>query len=414
MLTVIRDMMDNDKKLSILVVMPCYLPATIYGGPVFCVHNMNKWLVREGHSVTVFTTDADGDTNLNVPLSTDVNVDGVSVHYFSRLANNKFFFSWDLTRAIIAKSNDFDIVHINWMYTYPTLITSRICIAKKQPYIISPHGMLDREAFRIKSKIKKFLYYNLLEKRTLQNATTIHYASIGERKNSIFQEEVPIEVVANGVEKISFPVANGSLEGDLSLPDLSTKSPVVVTLGRLNYIKGFDNLLLAWADFIKQYPDAHLIIAGPSDGSYGEILYELARVLDLEEHVTFTGMVQPENKYSLLSLSSFYVCSSHLESFGMSIVEAMSIGIPVLVTDRVNINADIIQSGAGVVSSTDPQDICRGLVNMTKSKIRLKTMGKRAKELVENRYMSDVVQIEMVSLYRTAYSRHNERHGAST
>ena len=68
--------------LRILHVVPTYLPARRYGGPIVAVHGLCKALAARGHEVDVFTTNVDGDSRLDVPVATPVDVDGVSVRYF--------------------------------------------------------------------------------------------------------------------------------------------------------------------------------------------------------------------------------------------------------------------------------------------------------------------------------------------
>src|SRR5687768_5260636 len=68
--------------MRILHVVPTYLPARRYGGPVVAVHGLCKALAGRGHSVDVFTTNVDGDRTLDVPTGRVVEMDGVRVHYF--------------------------------------------------------------------------------------------------------------------------------------------------------------------------------------------------------------------------------------------------------------------------------------------------------------------------------------------
>ena len=69
--------------MKILHVVPTYLPARRYGGPIFAVHGLCKALAARGHDVGVITTNVDGDETSNVPLGEAVDVDGVKVHYYA-------------------------------------------------------------------------------------------------------------------------------------------------------------------------------------------------------------------------------------------------------------------------------------------------------------------------------------------
>ena len=73
---------EDVRKLRILQVVPTYFPAVRYGGPIRSVHFLAKALAERGHEVHVFTTSVDGPHDLDVPLATPVNIDGVLVRYF--------------------------------------------------------------------------------------------------------------------------------------------------------------------------------------------------------------------------------------------------------------------------------------------------------------------------------------------
>ena len=70
--------------LKLLHVVPTYLPATRYGGPIYSVHGLCKALAVRGHEVHVFTTNVDGPGDSAVPLGRPVDLDGVKVWYFPR------------------------------------------------------------------------------------------------------------------------------------------------------------------------------------------------------------------------------------------------------------------------------------------------------------------------------------------
>src|SRR5262245_35937718 len=68
--------------LRLLHVVPSYLPATVYGGPLYSIHGLCKALAEYGHDVSVFTTNLDGERDMDLPLGTPVERDGVQVSYF--------------------------------------------------------------------------------------------------------------------------------------------------------------------------------------------------------------------------------------------------------------------------------------------------------------------------------------------
>src|SRR5436305_3271637 len=69
--------------VKILHVVPTYLPARRYGGPIVAVHGLCRALAARGHDMTVFTTNVDGDAESDVPLDREVMLDGVRIRYFA-------------------------------------------------------------------------------------------------------------------------------------------------------------------------------------------------------------------------------------------------------------------------------------------------------------------------------------------
>lgn len=110
---------------------------------------------------------------------------------------------------------------------------------------------------------------------------------------------------------------------------IEIRHPAIVTMGRLDKIKGYRHLLNAFALVQKIIPEASLIFVG--EGSEKDKLKELVTVLGLTENVVFVGF--QANPHSYLSKCDIYVLSSIHEGFPNALVEAMACGLPVVATD---------------------------------------------------------------------------------
>ena len=111
--------------MRILHVTPTYLPAVRYGGPIRSVHGLAKAQAARGHDVEVFTTNVDGPGVSPVPLDEAVAIDGVKVRYFATGAGRRLFRSPAMGRALKAKIASFDVVHIHYMWVWPTTAAAR-------------------------------------------------------------------------------------------------------------------------------------------------------------------------------------------------------------------------------------------------------------------------------------------------
>src|SRR6266478_5500761 len=99
--------------MRILHVIPGYLPAVRYGGPVFAVHGLCRALAAKGHEVHVFTTNVDGTANSPVPLEIPVDLDGVSVRYFSCPLLRRICWAPELSRTLQREIRGFDTLPLH-------------------------------------------------------------------------------------------------------------------------------------------------------------------------------------------------------------------------------------------------------------------------------------------------------------
>src|SRR5258708_11129808 len=214
--------------MRLLHVVPTYLPATRYGGPIFAVHGLCRALAARGNSVEVFTTNVDGDDVSDVPLGTEVPRDGVTIHYFASTID-RIYYSPAMRRALSKRAGDFDLVHAHSVFLWPTVLAAREAHSHGVPYVISPRGMLVPELVRRKSSIAKKAWIRLFEKRNFAGAASIHFTSEREHDDA---RRLGIATPR------SFVIPNGI---DLPLPSDRARPPrLVLFLGRITWHKGLD------------------------------------------------------------------------------------------------------------------------------------------------------------------------------
>ena len=155
---------------------------------------------------------------------------------------------------------------------------------------------------------------------------------------------------------IASPSGDGARQRDLFLehfPALKGKR-VMLFLGRMHEKKGCDLLLRAWKEVLSQADSPiHLVMAGPTDNTYGAEMQSLAQELGLGSLVTWPGMIAGDLKWGCLRSADAFVLPSHQENFGISVVEALACGVPVLISDKVNIWREIENDHAGMVDIDD-------------------------------------------------------------
>lgn len=372
--------------MKILFIIPAYLPAYRYGGPIKSVHEIARQLVTLGEDVTVFTTCADGENNLDVPLATRVDIDGVKVYYFPMGKPRSYFRSPAMAKELMDRVSEFDLAHINWIYVDSTRIAARECLRQGVPYILAPRGMLDKQAIAMKGTLKKKIYLQIFEKKHLKNASTLHFTSYGERGQAFAGGWNKFsDVVYNGLDLDAYPINHSSDEFFRKFAYISGKK-IVLFLGRINYIKGLDLLVSSWSTIVASNPNAHLVIAGPDDDGYGEKIKQQLNEAGISKSVTFTGMLLGSEKLAVLAAANLFVASSYLESFGMAIIEALAMKKTVVITDRVNIHKEISAANAGLVVPCDPGALAEAVLELLHDDKRCEEMGCAGRLLVEEKF----------------------------
>lgn len=137
-------------------------------------------------------------------------------------------------------------------------------------------------------------------------------------------------------------VAELSEQEEVELP--WNEGRILVSMGREDMVKGFWHLLKSFALVHKKLPDTKLMIIGK--GEFTEYK-ELARKLGVDDAVYFTGVKR--NPYPYLKKGSLYVLTSYYEGFPNAMVEAMSMGLPVIATDCMTGPGEILEDKYGIL-----------------------------------------------------------------
>jgi glycosyltransferase involved in cell wall biosynthesis len=123
-------------------------------------------------------------------------------------------------------------------------------------------------------------------------------------------------------------------------------------------VKGCDLLIRAFARVAAPNLRFHLVIAGPDEGGLRPRLELLARELGIHNRITWTGQIEGAVKWGAFRAAEVFALPSHTENYGHAVVEAMACGVPVLITNKVNIWNEISADCAGFVEDDDLDGIC--------------------------------------------------------
>ena len=342
--------------MRILHVVPTYIPAWRYGGPIHSVHGLCKALAARGHEVHVATTNVDGKDDSDVALDRAVNVDGVAVHYFPSARLRRLYYSPPMHEYLSGSIANCELVHTHSVFLWPTTAAARLARRARVPYVVSPRGMLVRDLIARRQTVLKRLWISAFEKKNIAGAAAIHATSRSEAD----------ELLALGLEpRRIFEIPNGTdvpAQDDAAMPaspDDEVGSDYVLFLGRISWKKGLDRLLRAMA--LTSLP---LVVAGNDDEDYWPGMARLAETLSITPRVRYVGRVDGARKQSLLRRAAMLVLPSYSENFGNVVLEAMAVGTPVIVTPEVGLAAAIQDRGSGIVASGDPPALSAAIASL--------------------------------------------------
>lgn len=390
--------------MRILHVVPSYFPAVRYGGPIRSVHALAAAVGRRGHEVHVYTTNVDGPNNSDVPLGQPVDRGGVCVWYYPTDSGRRLYRSPAMGRALHLNLSKFDIVHVHSVFLWPTLAARREARRSGVPYIVAPRGMLVRDLIRKKSWLAKRAWIELFERRNINQAAAIHVTSEIESNelSKLGFKPRRVAVVPNGIElppKTVIRVSSHIVQGS------TPARPFVLFLGRVNWEKGLDRLIPA----IALVPGVELVIAGNDEENYQPTLLALVEKLGVGQRVRFLGPVDSIEKWALLQKAHMLVLPSYSESFGNVILEAMSVGCPVVVTPEVGLASTVRTTNAGLVVEGVPEKLATAINGLMQDREACRRMGEAGQKTAREQFSWEAVALQMEHVYEQCVGKGSSR-----
>ena len=379
--------------MRVLHVVPSYLPATRYGGPIYSVHALCAALVRRGHDVHVYTTNVDGPDNSPVPLGEIVERDGVKVTYFAADSPRRLFRAPAMAAALRANVAAFDVLHTHSVFLWPTTVAARAARRAGVPYVIAPRGMLVKDLIQTKSRLLKTAWIALFERTNIAGAASMHLTSEVEAQDfrALGLEARRIDVIPNGVDMPPEAAA---------LPTRSP-SPTILSLGRISWKKGLDRLIQAMPGI----PEAELVIAGNDEEGCQPQLERLATDLGVAGRTRFVGPVFGPGKWALIRSCDLFAMPSLSENFGIAALEAMACGKAIVVTPEVGLAPTIAAAGAGAVVAGSPEALGPAIRALLADPQRRAAMGAAGKRLAQEQFSWDGIAERVEAVYRACARR---------
>ena len=257
---------------------------------------------------------------------------------------------------------EFDQVVIHGIWQFHSHAAWRVLRGQGRSYLVYTHGMLDpwfQRTYPLKH-LKKSAYWRWGEYPVLRDARAVCFTTEEERvlaRESFRPHAWREAVVSYGT---SAPAGDADAQREVFLaahPDLRGKR-LLLFLSRIHVKKGCDLLIEAFAAAGRE-PSLHLVMAGPDETGWRRDLEAQADRLGVADRITWTGMLSGDLKAGAFEAAEAFVLPSHQENFGIAVAEALARGVPVLISDKVNIWREIVADGAGLAEPDDAAGTAR-------------------------------------------------------
>jgi glycosyltransferase involved in cell wall biosynthesis len=318
---------------------------------------------------------------------------------------SRYAYSPRLVPWLRQNAGDYDAIIVNGLWNYASLGAWRALRRGANPYFVFTHGMLDpwfNRAFPVKTLFKR-LYWLLFEHRVLRDARGVLFTAEEERRlaQQSFKPYVARDyVVGYGARRPEGDAAAQKADFFARAPELKGRN-FILFLSRIHEKKGVDLLIRAFAPITNEFPDVDLVIAGPDQSGLKAGLAARADRLGVGGRIHWPGMLSGDAKWGAFRAADFFALPSHQENFGIVVAEALSLGTPVLITDKVNIWREVEAGAAGVVVNDDVAGVERGLRQMCAlSPPEREAMSQAARKTFDARFDLDANAMDLLALLR--------------
>ncbi|WP_245932601.1 glycosyltransferase [Aquabacterium olei] len=391
----------KDMSLRILHVISSVNPSG--GGPIEGLKRMAAEHRAHGRTVEVACLDDPGaDWVKEFPLK---------CHALGPGYIGNYRYSGAMTAWLKANRTRYDVVFVNGIWQYHAFAVWRALHGTDTPYFVFIHGMLDpwfKRRYPIKH-LKKWLFWPWSEYRVLRDARSVLFTCENERllaRQSFWLYQCREAVVNYGTDAPPEEYEKQVRAFREGFPALVGKRQLLF-LGRVHEKKGADLLFHAIARIRGASPELiegiQIVMAGPNAHAYGSQMRQLTIDLRIADMVTWVGMVAGDMKWGAFKSASAFILPSHQENFGIAVAEAMACGVPVLISDQVNIWREIVSSGSGFVEP-DSIDGTERLVRrwLETPEMEWRAMGQRARQCFQNQFTISRSVQSVINIYEAS------------
>jgi glycosyltransferase involved in cell wall biosynthesis len=372
--------------LKVLQISASYKPAYIYGGPIMSVSMLAEQVAKLGAEVTVFTTTANGLNELPVTTNQPIIIDGVTVIYFKRITKDHTHLSPALLKNVWQKARDYDVVHIHAWWNLVSMLSCLIAVMRNVKVVVSPRGTLSNYSFNnknngIKGLIHTFLTKPLLKKCDIHTTSDNEYSAVKNIIEAKHFFNIPNFIRLN-VNK-QYAAAPG------------TDHIKLIFLSRIEEKKGLDILFDALKEVTIPY---RLTIAGDGNADYINSLKAISVNNGIDKYIDWIGF-QTDNKFDLLHAHDLFILPSHDENFGNVVIESLSVGTAVLISEQVGLADYVATNNLGWICQTNAASVSAAINNINTRPDELQRVRREAPVIILEDFNYNNLAVKYMNMY---------------
>lgn len=297
--------------------------------------------------------------------------------------------AWWLWRSV----GSFDEVQTHSLFSLSAVYAILICAVRGVPVVLWPHGSIDPFDLRKHARVKNALSPVL--RRLIDRCEALFFTADQEAQVAVTwgsttpRHVVPLPVApldTIGADPAAWRMRHG----------LPADAPLVLCLGRIDYKKRIP--LLVETLGLLATTSAHLVIVGDGPDSERKLVAEAAARVRVNDRVHITGWLEGADRVEAFAAATVFALLSDAENFGLSIVEAMSVGLPVVVSGKVSLSPALIKAGAAVVVPQDPAVAAGELDRLLREPETASALGESGREFVRKQFAPSAVAARLSEL----------------
>lgn len=359
-------------------------PDGAFGGPVRVATNQASALRSLGHDVTIIGAYAGFDTAPTL-------VEDIPAKLFRarRLVPSVGFpglVAPGLMRYLVSTIGEYDVIHVHLARDLVTLPTARIAQQRGVPYVMQPHGMVDRSD-RLLAKVLDAV----ATRSALRCARALFYLTNHEAEELALvadSNSLPLEFLFNGVPP-------SSLRANIS------DGHEVLFLARLHPRKRPLAFVDAAIALHSAFPHVRFSLVGPDEGEAAAVMTRISEA-DASKYIQWEGPLPPSKTAERMAKASVYVLPSLDEPFPMSVLEAMSMAMPCVVTDSCGLLEALHDKDSVVVVTSTTDSLELAISRLLQDRLLRVEIGRRAHTEVNTYFGTVAVADQLSGAYHAA------------